>query len=51
MKFKEKFQVWPDWSIKDVAPAAYPTVPTLSWIKHGQIKWAKSKNRKEAANA
>ena len=43
MKYKDKFEVWPDWSIRDVQPmAAGPEV--LQWIRAGQIRWARSKN-------
>jgi hypothetical protein len=47
MKYKEKFSVWPDWSIKDIAPAPYSSAATAMFIKSRQIAWAKSK-RNEA---
>jgi len=46
-KYLEKFGVWPDWSIKDVRPASYPSSATMMFIKSRQIAWAKSK-RNEA---
>ncbi len=42
-KYLEKFSVWPDWSIKDVRPAPYPSSATMMFIKSRQIAWAKSK--------
>jgi len=41
-KYKERFGVWPDHSIRDSGPAS-PNAQTLSWIKSRQIAWAKSK--------
>ena len=45
--FKDKFGVWPDWSIKDIAPAPYPPVEIVTWVRHRNIAWAKSKRRAE----
>jgi superfamily II DNA or RNA helicase len=42
-KYQEKFEAWPHWSIKDVAPAPYPSSATMMFIKSRQIAWAKSK--------
>lgn len=41
--FRDKFGVWPDWSIKDVLPAAYPSMATVQFVKSRAIAWAKSK--------
>jgi DNA repair protein RadD len=43
-KYKDRFDVWPDWSIKDIAPAAAISTATSMWIRSQQIAWAKSKN-------
>lgn len=42
-KFRDHFEVWPDWSIKDVPPAATISVATAQWIRSQNIRWAKSK--------
>lgn len=45
-KFRERHNVWPDWSIKDVMPK--PVSPaTASWLRSRAIAWAKSKRRAE----
>lgn len=49
-KYKDRFEVWPDWSIKGVPPAASISVATANWIKAQNIKWAKSKRRAEMQN-
>lgn len=46
-KYREKFGVWPDYSVKNVGPVN-PSMGTLSWIKSRQIAWAKSKRNKAA---
>lgn len=51
MKYKDRFSVWPDWSIKDIPAAPYPTVATLQFIKHSNIKWAKSQAKQQQKNA
>jgi DNA repair protein RadD len=43
VKYKGRFEVWPDWSIKNVPASATISAATASWIKHENIKWAKSK--------
>lgn len=43
MKYKSRFDIWPDWSIKNVPASETISAATASWIKHEQIKWAKSK--------
>ncbi len=45
-KFKEKFGVWPN-KFKGTAPIE-PNQEFKNWIRHLNIKWAKSKKRKEA---
>jgi DNA repair protein RadD len=42
-KYKDRFDVWPDWSIKDIAPAAAISTATSMWIRSQQIAWARSK--------
>ena len=42
-KYKDRFGVWPERSIKHIAPAPYVTLKTQLWIKHTQIAWAHSK--------
>ncbi len=49
-KFRDKHGVWPDHSIKHIAPVVY-SMETAMWIKHTQIAWAKSQRRGEAAHA
>ena len=44
-QYREKFGVWPDHSIRNIAPARLVSADTLSWIKHRLIAWAKSKHR------
>ena len=46
--FKDKFGVWPDWSIKEIPPAPYPSMMVTMWVKSRNIAWAKSKRRAEA---
>jgi len=41
--YKEKFKVWPDSSIKDVAPAPWASADTMDYIKSRLIAYAKSK--------
>lgn len=43
--FKEKFGMWPDWSIKDIAPATYPNMEIMMWVKSRNIAYAKRKAR------
>lgn len=50
-KYKDRFEVWPDWSIKNVPPATTISVATTNWIKSQNIKWAKSKRRQEGGGA
>jgi DNA repair protein RadD len=45
--YKDKFGAWPDWSIKNVPPAPYPSVEIVMWVKSRNIAWAKSKRRAE----
>lgn len=45
-QYRAKLGVWPN-SYKD-APMVQPTKETLAWVKHRQIKFAKSKQRKAA---
>lgn len=45
-KYREKFGVWPRGM--DGTPAIRPSIEVASWIRSGQIKWAKSKKREEA---
>jgi superfamily II DNA or RNA helicase len=46
-KYKARFDTWPGWSIKDVAPRAEISLATSQWIKSQNIAWAKSKRREE----
>ena len=49
LKYKEKFEVWPDWSIRDTPPmAAGPEV--MQWIRYTQIQWANSKENPRSPN-
>jgi hypothetical protein len=48
-KYLDRFGVWPDWSIKNVPPAAVISGATANWIKSQNIAWAKSKRRLGAA--
>jgi len=41
-KYKDKFKVWPDWSMKNVTAMA-PGPEVSQWIRFTQIQWAKSK--------
>lgn len=53
-KYQERFKVWPDWSIKDIPAAKYPSADTSMWIKSSQIRWAKSSKNpssREPSNA
>jgi superfamily II DNA or RNA helicase len=43
--YREKFGVWPKGLQHTLAP---PTVNTVKWIQHKNIKWAKSKERMAA---
>lgn len=45
-KYQERLSVWPN-AYKH-APLKQPTPETLGWIKHSQIRYAKSKARKAA---
>jgi hypothetical protein len=45
-KYREKFGVWPDNSLRDVPPAPTLSAKTASWIKSRQIAWAKSKRHR-----
>lgn len=45
-KYREKFDAWPDWSIKGVAPAPFAGTEVSTWVKSRDIAWA---NRKRAA--
>jgi superfamily II DNA or RNA helicase len=47
-KYREKFGVWPDSSLRDVPPAATLGAKTAGWIKSRQIAWAKSKSARFA---
>lgn len=47
-KFRAKFGVWPDHPDLRYAPAASGVSPAVrSWIKSQQIRWAKSRERRE----
>jgi hypothetical protein len=46
-KFRARFEVWPDWSIKGVPAREIVSAATMTWIKSQQIAWAKSKRRSE----
>lgn len=46
-KYRTRFEVWPDWSIKDVNPRTQISLATSQWIKAQNIAWAKSKRRAE----
>jgi superfamily II DNA or RNA helicase len=39
-KYREKFGVWPRGLINETMP---PTITTMKWIQHRNIKWAKKK--------
>lgn len=45
--FKDKFGVWPDWTLKNVAPSAYPSMMVVQWVRSRNIAWAKSKKAAE----
>ena len=45
--YKDKFGTWPDWSIKHIPPADYPSITVTMWVKSRNIAWVKSKRRAE----
>lgn len=46
--YKEKFGAWPDWSIKNIAPAAFAGTEVSMYVKSRNIAWAKAKKRATA---
>jgi DNA repair protein RadD len=42
-KYRDKFGVWPNDPRIKHAPSQAPTPSVLSWIRHANMKWAKSK--------
>ncbi|HEY2212307.1 MAG TPA: DEAD/DEAH box helicase [Bradyrhizobium sp.] len=47
-KYREKFGVWPDHSLRDVVPAKGISAKTAAWIKSRQIAWAKGRSKRFA---
>jgi hypothetical protein len=47
-KFRDKFDCWPDWSIKHVPPAKFVSIVTAAWIKKTQDAWRRAQRRSEA---
>lgn len=43
--YKEKFGVWPDYSIKNIAPSNNVSTLTAQWIRSRQIAYAKSRKK------
>lgn len=49
--FKEKFGIWPDWSIKGVPPAAFAGMEVTMWVKSRNIAYAKSQKKRADESA
>lgn len=47
-QYRNRFDCWPDWSIKDIPPAQFASADTMSYIKSRMIAFAKEKKRSEA---
>lgn len=48
-KYREKFGEWPDKSMDRIEPAKMFSPTTVSWVRSGFIRWAKSKANPENA--
>jgi superfamily II DNA or RNA helicase len=46
-QYREKFKVWPDNSIADIAPAPHVSGDTVNWIKSRLIAWAAQKKKEK----
>jgi hypothetical protein len=44
-KYQERFEVWPDSSIKHVAPIQTVSAATKKWIRSRQIAWINSQQK------
>lgn len=50
--FKEKFGAWPDWTIRDIEPAEFPSAEVVMWVRHRNIAYAmRQKKLSEQAHA
>jgi superfamily II DNA or RNA helicase len=46
-KFRDKFDCWPGWTIKDVSPANFVTLTTAAWIRKTQRAWVMSHRQRD----
>lgn len=49
--YKDKFGTWPDWSIKDIAPAEFAGAAVSMWVKSRNIAYAKGMAKRKAQEA